>query len=408
MFTKKYKMAVPVLVMLAIIAVVAAHSIFSASETKAFAFITVEVNPNLTLTIDLNEKVVAVDLTNAEARQVFAEHSLIGKNIDDAFKIIAERLDVSGFLSDDEKISFIVQPAKGVEKEAVSGVSERILVILKTELETRKVQPTVEIVILDKAASTVVPAPQVLPIQNDDDTTIKSLANPGTVNIDDTASWNHIIRDANKDLLAAGFTEVEAIDVLKKASLVNPIPLETYEIASGFVDMKDVGIPYALSKRIFDLGQGLDVNVFRREISTLISDLIDMHEVGISAETGLKALVVAIGADRSLREVSTIASGIIDLKASGVSEAELIARATQAIKTDPTLRNFDDLLRIRDVEDDRYNDRDRDDNTDVYEVDDRNTDNSDVVYEDSDDDYKYDDNYDDNSDNSADKNENDR
>ena len=408
MFTKKYKMAVPVLVMLAIIAVVAAHSIFSASETKAFAFITVEVNPNLTLTIDLNEKVVAVDLTNAEARQVFAEHSLIGKNIDDAFKIIAERLDVSGFLSDDEKISFIVQPAKGVEKEAVSGVSERILVILKTELETRKVQPTVEIVILDKAASAVVQAPQVLPIQNDDDTTIKSLANPSTVNIDDPATWNRIIRDANKDLLAAGFTEVEAIDVLKKASLVNPIPLETYEIASGFVDMKDVGIPYALSKRIFDLGQGLDVNVFRREISTLISDLIDMHEVGISAETGLKALVVAIGADRSLREVSTIASGIIDLKASGVSEAELIARATQAIKTDPTLRNFDDLLGIRDVEDDRYNDRDRDDNTDVYEVDDRNTDNSDVVYEDSDDDYKYDDNYDDNSDNSADKNENDR
>jgi len=292
MFTKKYKIAVPILVILTMIAVIGAHSIFSASESKAFAYITVEVNPNLTLTVDSSEKVVAVDLTNAEAKQVFAKHSLIGKNIDDALKIIAERLDDSGFLNDDDKILFIVQPAEGVKKEAVSGVSERVLVTLKTELE------------------------------------------------------------------------------------------------------KDVGIPYALSKSIFDLGQGLDENVFRREISTLISDLIDMHEVGISAETGIKALVAAIAADRSLREVSTIVSGIIDLKESGVTETDLIARANRAIEADPTLRNFDDLLGIRDIDDDRYDDRDD------YEDDDRNNDDYDNSddYDDNDDNDDYDDDYDDNGD----------
>jgi len=420
MFTKKYKIAVPILVILTMIAVIAAHSIFSASESKAFAYITVEVNPNLTLTVDSSEKVVAVDLTNAEAKQVFAKHSLIGKNIDDALKIIAERLDYSGFLNDDDKILFIVQPAEGVKKEAVSGVSERVLVTLKTELETRKAQPTVEIVVLDKTTQTSVQTAQILPIQDDDDTKINSLANSGTVNIDDPTSWTRIIRNAHKDLLSAGFTEAEALDVLRKASLANPISRETYEIASGFVDMKDVGIPYALSKSIFDLGQGLDENVFRREISTLISDLIDMHEAGISSETGIKALVAAIAADRSLREVSTIVSGIIDLKESGVPETDLIARANRAIEADPTLRNFDDLLGIRDIDDDRYEDRDdyedddrnNDDNDDNDDSDD-NDDNDD--YDDNGDDDNYDDDNDDNDDsdddnsgNSDDKNDDDR
>jgi len=406
MFTKKYKIAVPILVILTMIAVIAAHSIFSPSESKAFAYITLEVNPNFTLTVDSNEKVVAVDLTNAEAKQVFAKHSLIGKNISDALKIIADRLDDSGFLNDDDKILFIVQPAEGVKKEAVTGVSERVLVTLKTELETRKAQPTVEIVVLDKTTQTSVQTAQILPIQDDDDTKINSLANSGTVNIDDPTSWTRIIRNAHKDLLSAGFTEAEALDVLRKASLANPISRETYEIASGFVDMKDVGIPYALSKSIFDLGQGLDENVFRREISTLISDLIDMHEAGISSETGIKALVAAIAADRSLREVSTIVSGIIDLKESGVPETDLIARANRAIEADPTLRNFDDLLGIRDIDDDRYDDRDD------YKDDDRNNDDYDDYddddYDDNDDNDDYDDNGDDdNYDDGDDNDEND-
>jgi len=201
-----------------------------------------------------------------------------------------------------------------------------------------------------------------------------------TIKIDYPATWNRTIRDAFKDMLAAGFTEAEALDILKNAALVNPESREIYEIASGFVDMKDVGIPYSVSKSIFGMRQGLEQDVFRKEISTLISDLIDMHEVGISSETGLKALVMAIGADRSLREVSTIISGIIDLKEAGLPETELLSRAALAIEADPTLRNFDDLLGIE------YDYDDNDEYSDEYDSDDYedDDDNDECDYDDSD------------------------
>ncbi|MBS3976140.1 MAG: hypothetical protein KGZ75_05355 [Syntrophomonadaceae bacterium] len=355
---KKFKLVIPVLVMFSLLAVFLAQSLSTAFAAKAFAHITVEVNPKLTMTVDSNEKVVSVEPKNPEARQMLSDLTIAGKNIEEALKLIADRLDRSGYLGDDNQLFFIVQPAEGVKKEAVSGVSERVLVTLRTELESRKSKPAVEIVVLDK------------PVQQAADDTINNNVTPGAaktnlnaakVSINDPATWNRIIKEANQDLLAAGFTEAETLDILRKASLVNPVPREIYEIAAGFVDMKDAGIPYPVSKNIFAMGQGLDQNVFRKEISTLISDLIDMHEAGISIETGIKTLAMAIGADRSLKEVSTIVSGIIDLKESGVPEAELLSRGQRAIEADPTLRNFDDLLGIRDNSDDDRVGEDKDD-----------------------------------------------
>jgi hypothetical protein len=375
MFSKKYRIVAPALVILLLLAVLLANSVFSAARAKAFAYITVEVNPEITMTVDSNDKVIAVELKNEDAKQIFSIENLIGKNFDEALKLIADGLDKNGFLSDDNQLFFIVQPAEGVKKEALSGVSERILTTLKVELETRKTQPVVEIVLVDSTGMKAEQNAQNSLPEDDDANTdtlsnvaAKTLLTAEAIKIDDPATWNRIIKDAFKDMLAAGFTEVEALDILKNAALVNPESREIYEIASGFVDMKDVGIPYNVSKQIFEMGQGIEQNIFQKEISTLISDLIDMNEVGISNETGLKALVIAIGADRSLKEISTIISGIIDLKEAGLPETELLSRAALAIEADPTLRNFDDLLGIKDD----YDDDSHSDKPDDSDVDDTN------------------------------------
>jgi hypothetical protein len=329
------------------------------------------------MTVDSSEKVAAVEFKNEEARQVFADLSLIGKNVDEALRIVTDTLQKSGFLNNDDQVQFILQPAEGVRKEALSSISEKIQSTLKEEIETKMLQAEVRIVVLENsnlktnelaqasAINTDAPKIQVLSAA-----ATTATSNTDTFNINDPKTWNRAITDAYADLLAAGFNEAEALDIINKASLVNPLPRETYEIASGFVDMKDAGIPYAESRNIFKMGQELEPNVFRKEISTLISDLIDMNEVGISSETGLKALVMAIAADRTLREVSTIISGIIDLKASGVPESELLTRTAQAIEADPTLRRFDDLLGIKDD----YDDNEDNDYDDDYEKRDNNAD----------------------------------
>jgi len=56
MFYKKYKFVIPALVIFALLAALATHSIFSAYPAKAFAHLTVEVNPEITMTVDSNEK----------------------------------------------------------------------------------------------------------------------------------------------------------------------------------------------------------------------------------------------------------------------------------------------------------------------------------------------------------------
>lgn len=380
MLLKKYKVLVPALIILSLIAAYATHSMFTTSTTEAFAHISFEVNPKITMTVDSSEEVITVELQNEEARQIFTEQMLVGKDINDALKLVANKLYNSGYLSKDSQIFLFLQPAEGVKTDELTGVSERVFAALKAELETRNLYPEVGLLLLNKPAQNAAQYTQTTESAYEEDdssknnllTSVSAVTNSllGTIDVNDITTWNRNIEEAYKDMLAAGFTSAEALEILKRASLVNPDSREIYEIASGFVDMKDVGIPFTVSRAIFDMGNGLDQTVFRQEISTLTSDLIDMREIGISSETAINALLMAIAANRSLYEVGSIISDIIDLKEAGVPDAKLLSLASGAIGSVPTLIKSDDHI------DNSYRDDNNDGDDYEYDSDD-NDDNED-------------------------------
>ncbi len=69
MLRGKLKLLIPVLV----VTLIASSLIWVYRARPAFAHITVEVNPNLTLTVDARNRVLAVELGEGKAQELFAD-----------------------------------------------------------------------------------------------------------------------------------------------------------------------------------------------------------------------------------------------------------------------------------------------------------------------------------------------
>lgn len=353
-----------------------------ASAPAAFAHITLEVNPALVLTVDSESRIIGLELKEGQAQVLFSGMDFAGMDLEEALQVITKALNSAGFLNAESKVLLTIYPAKGTPEESILDLSGRLEQIYNSVVDSLSLEfkPPVQIVVLD---SGLYAAAQKAGVMTSDfvvlvDHGVPSATIAALMEIDYSAGksgqtpigHDKKIFEAYMDLRAAGLTEAEALDILNKASALTQSAPKIYEIASGFVDLLEAGIPLADALEVFELGQGLEPKIFRKEITTIISDLIDMREEGIYGEVALTALSMAIAADKSLEEVSTIISAIIDLKESGMTAEDAIRSVQQAIAGDPTLKNLDDLLEELDIDDDDddYDDKDYDD--DYYDDDD--------------------------------------
>ncbi|MBS3943808.1 MAG: hypothetical protein KGZ32_06085 [Dethiobacter sp.] len=381
---KKVKLIVLVL----LVSLLPTGYLLYASTPDAFAHITLEVNPALVLTVDSENRIIGLELKEGEAQALFSGIEFTGMDLKQALELITGHLSNAGFLNDDSLVLLTVHPAKGVREESISDLSGQLEQIYSSVVEPLAVKPPVQIVVLDSGLYAAAQKSGVMPsdfvVLVDHGVPSATIAALMEINYSAGKSGqtpighDKKIFEAYMDLRAAGLTETEALEILTEASLLTQSAPKIYEIASGVVDLLEAGIPYPDALSVFALGQGLEPKVFRKEISTIISDLIDLREEGIYGETALAALSMAIAADKSLEEVSTIISAIIDLKESGMTGEEAITIVRQSILGDPTLKNLDDLLEELDLDDDEdYDDDDEEEYDDEYGDDDDDDDDDD-------------------------------
>lgn len=358
MLSKKVKLLIPVLALLALLT---AYQLF-ASPSATVAHITLEVNPALVITINSENKVAGVELKEGAAQDLFAGVDFAGMDLDQALKVITEKLNEAGFLNHEEKVLLTVHPAEGVPADNITAISEHVDTIFRSHLNLLQVEPQVEIIVVDQHLYNAARKAGLWP---SDYVTLVAFGAPAEtiiaelekimdsagLSVEDIRGQHYKIFEAYMDLRAVGLSEAEALEIINKASAMTSNSSKIYEIASGFVDMQEAGIAYIDALKIFEFGQILDHNNFTREISTLISEMIDLREVGISGEPALAALGMAVAADRSLKEVGTIISALIDFKEYGLTDTEALELVRQAIAADPSLKNLDDLFEPSSEED---------------------------------------------------------
>ncbi|HSW35869.1 MAG TPA: hypothetical protein VLH18_04615 [Candidatus Limnocylindrales bacterium] len=352
MLLKKAKIVIPVVVLSLLLLGCQA----AVPTPPAFAYITLEVNPILMLTIDADKNVIGVELRGEQARRVFDGIELSNMTLEQAFGVIAGRLNDAGFLNPENRIFLMVQSAKDANAEKMPELTVQAEQAMAQHIEQLAAKLPVETVAVGASFSGSARQSEVKPsdlaylakhgVSAEAVAALRSFTEGLGVGAEAFAKEFHRISEAFLDMVAAGLSVADAMTVLERAALVDPSPKGIYEITSGFIDMQDAGIAFADALKVFDLRQDIAPGIFRREISTIISDMIDMHDVGITAPTAMAVLIMAITADQTLREVSTVASALIDLmeEEPAITEAEALAIIAEAIAADPTLRNFDNLI----------------------------------------------------------------
>ncbi|MBS3967768.1 MAG: hypothetical protein KGZ60_10990 [Truepera sp.] len=163
---------------------------------------------------------------------------------------------------------------------------------------------------------------------------------------------------ATVDLMEAGLSQAEALEVLRQTIATDPSLREATTIVAAKIDLTEAGLSVAAAQAFLALRAdafGIDHRIFLQEYSTLAAALIDLVEAGIDEATALALLTEAMGRDPSLEEVTTIVAKFIDQR--------------EAQREDDDYHNDDD----DDDDDDDYDDDDDDD----YDNDDDDDDDDD-------------------------------
>ena len=120
---------------------------------------------------------------------------------------------------------------------------------------------------------------------------------------------------AAADLMEAGLSQDEALEVLRQAMRTDPSLREATTIVADKIDLKEAGLSAATIQAFLALKSddfGIDHRTYLAEYSTLASALIDLVEAGIDEAMALAILKEAMLKDPSLEEVSTIVADVID------------------------------------------------------------------------------------------------
>jgi len=382
---------------------------------RAFAQLTVQVNPEIVLTLDQQQNVLASTVKGLDEHPALGDLALVNLPVGEALDKINAALTALGLLTPEREVLIVVNPLGGTSVEQVQGIATAAAAKLKTHFEKQTtVAPPVTSVLVstpltEAAQRLTIPLSSFARFLRKGVTEANLIAIMGLqdgLKLDAETfalEFNKVVKSF-ADMREAGISEALALTLLTESIQLDGTLKNVYHIVSSVIDMHDVGIAPSDISAALKLHAGLELTpaVFRREADSLTSSLIDMHEAGISSAIALSTLQAAILADPSLKGVDTIVSALIDLVDEGTSAEAALASINTAIITDPSLKNLDGLLGLSpgrgrsDDRDDRG--RDKDDKPGKGDADDDEAD------DDDDDDDKDDDDKD--SDDKGDKPEN--
>jgi len=321
MLSKKFRQIKLLIPILALLLLTTAYQLY-ASVPAAFAHVTLEVNPALVMTIDSENKIIAVEFKDDAAKELFSGVVFNGMDLNQALEAIAGQLKEAGFLSDEEKVLLTVHPAEGVVINNLTVISEQLHEAFDSYLEQLQVKTPVETVVLDHAVYNAArkaglwPSDYIVLVANvAPGVTIaeleKIMESAGLAS-EDIRGHHHKVFEAYMDMREAGLTEAEALEIISKTSGLTSNSTQVYKIASGFADMQEAGISFADALKIFEFSQTVDHKNFTKIITNLISDMIDLHEAGLTVEAVLAELNTIAASDRSIKEVRTILNNLED------------------------------------------------------------------------------------------------
>jgi len=338
------------------IAVVFAGYTFYVSP-RAFAQLTVQVNPEIVLTLDQQQNVLAAKIKGLDEHPALGELSLVNLPVGKALDSINTALTTLGLLTPEREVLIVVNPVGSASADQVQGIATAAAAKLETHLEKQTtVAPAVTSVLVstpltEAAQQLTIPLSSFARFLRKGVTEANLIAimglqdglklDPETFSLE----FNKVVKSF-ADMREAGISEALALTLLTESIQLDSTLKNVYHIASSVIDMHDAGLAPSDISAALKLHAGLELTpaVFRREADSLTSSLIDMHEAGISSTIALSTLQAAILADPSLKGVDTIVSALIDLVEEGTPAAAALASINTAITTDPSLKNIETLL----------------------------------------------------------------
>jgi len=311
MFAGKMKLLVPVLV----IALLAASFLFSYRARPAFAHITLEVNPNLTLTVDARNRVLAVELGEGKAQELFGETDFRHMPLEAALRQIAAKMAAAGLLTPERRVLLTAHAATGTTPEQLAPLMKRAQAVIDVHIkETAAAMPV---------ATAIVSAP-----------------------LSEAARKLGVLPSVYAELISGGITTETLVALFGRLTsegiTAKNFRKEIRDIAESLLDMREEGIGEATALQVLEMAIKADPAL--REVTTIAYDFLDLIEAGFTPGTALTAISRAIAADPTLREHSTIVAVLTELMEEGLSDTEALAKLEQAITADPTLRSLDDLV----------------------------------------------------------------
>jgi len=311
MFAGKMKLLVPVLV----IALLATSFLWSYRARPAFAHITLEVNPNLTLTVDARNRVLAVELGEGKAQELFADTDFRHMPLEVALRQIAAKIEAAGLLTPERRVLLTAHAATGTTPEQLAPLMKKAQAVIDVHIKETAAAVPVETAIVSAPLSAAAKKLGVLP------SVYAELISGGIAN----------------ETLVALFGQLTGEGITAKN-----FRKEIHDIAESLLDMREEGISEATALQV--LAKAIKADPALREVTTIAYDFLDLIEAGFAPETALAAISRAIAADPTLREHSTIIAVLTELKEDGLSDTDALAKLAQAITSDPTLRSLDDLV----------------------------------------------------------------
>lgn len=314
---KTYKIIIVLVLLLLVVG--GLYFFFFVHRPRAVANIVLQVNPEITLTIDEQSRVIGF-ITQEGA---LVGLNLVNKDKSEALRLVADALRGAGFLEEGRRILIAINPINNrIGEVKLGALNNSVDQLIREYLMEYNLMVEVRSVIVSADLAAAVLATGLSPVDYID-------------LIEEIGEW-----------------AILAMLGLKEGLGIDPVLFqeEFSTIAAALADMKEAGImegdAFAILRGALITDRSLE------ELTTITAAMIDLHEAGVGQEgiRGVFDLIeaqLAAGADRALllEEFTTITAAMIDLIVDkGLTKEEALARIQAAITADPTLEEFDDLI----------------------------------------------------------------
>jgi hypothetical protein len=312
-------------------------------DPRAMAYLTMQVNPALQLSLDREHKVIGVKGVDEGGKALVAQLGII-KNMElpQALREITDVLMDGGFLRPEVRIVVVLHPIDEREEENLPGLSA----IAHQAVTARLVEIGVQIKVISQVISEdlydtafdegLLPADFVDLIEAGvSENTIKSIIGLGKeLGIEQELFLEEFdtIASAVEDMDEAGITANATTELIREAMRVDPSLEEVATITAAMIDLHEAGATQENIMAVFRLVEGqIAANITTRallleEFTTITAAKIDMIEAGITTAANASAILEgAMRVDPSLEEVATITAAMIDLHEAGATQENIMA-----------------------------------------------------------------------------------